>query len=91
MNSQQEHRPSFNDFVSNFLHDVRKFGQVYLKDAHKFLQIILVSLFQWLIQLFKGEKLIQNEVVLITGSGGYLGSAFQTLNSFRKFALTLMY
>ena len=60
------------NFIDNLYH-LKSLLQYYSNCFYSYFKILISSYFCWLLQIFKGEKSIEDEVVLITGSGGYLG------------------
>lgn len=57
-----------------YLRNIKNLLSIYLYHILISVKIILSSLFNRLIGILCREKSIKNQIVLITGSGGYLGN-----------------
>lgn len=72
-----------NNSDSNYrknLQNIKNILTIYLYHLLISLQIVLSSFFTRFVAIFSPEKSIKNQIVLITGSGGYLGNKREKFN-----------
>lgn len=78
-----ENRNNVDSNFKNYLINLKNLLFIYLYQFLISLKIVFSSFIHRLIALFHPEKSIKNQIVLITGSGGYLGKKKKILKKLK--------